>query len=701
VPGGGSIALTLRAGQILEVTDPEGGQRCEARWAREAAVTSLFDEDHVAGFSTRLEISSDTSLVLEAPGAPLPVEGGIPPTDLAVRVTGAGESLPAPLAEPIHEIRVRAATAEAFVVRAGEYIQILDVAGRQCSDFLAFDAERLAAGVERGLDATATRTLMGASCPGPGLFATFFDQDFQPLVEVVQDTVGRHDTFSLACTAKYYEDQGYPGHSNCTDNFNAALAPHGIAPRAGWPAINFFFNTWIDAAGSLHMDEPWSRAGDYVLLRAKRDLLCATSSCADDIDPANGWEPTDIHVRLYAASENFPRASAFRMNGEKDARLTKETAFHPRTSALTRHFVEYRGYWLPASYTGHGAIAEYYACREKAALMDLSALRKWEVTGPDAENLLQLCLTRDVRRLAIGQIAYTAICFESGGMLDDGTVFRLGRENFRWIGGDEYAGEWLRKQAAAHNLRVFVKTSTDQLHNLALQGPLSREILADVLWAPPIQPRIEELARFRFTIGRFGGALGIPVIVSRTGYTGELGYEIWCHPKDAIAVWDATLAAGAPRGLLPLGLEALDMLRIEAGLIFAGHEFSSEVDPIEAGIGFAVDLKNKDEDFLGRAALERCKAGQQRALVGLEIEGNEPVAHGDGVFAGRAHVGVVTSAMRSPVLRKNLALARVFIDSRAPGTELEVGRLDGYQKRLPARVVPLPFYDPERRRVNA
>ena len=155
-------------------------------------------------------------------------------------------------------------------------------------------------------------------------------------------------------------------------------------------------------------------------------------------------------------------------------------------------------------------------------------------------------------------------------------------------------------------LRVNVKDSTDQLHNLAVQGPNSRDIMRELVWTPPTQPPLDELKWFRFLIGRIGGYDGIPIVVSRTGYTGELGYEVLCHPADGPAVWDAIWEAGQPHGLKPLGLEALDMLRIESGLIFAGYEFDDQVDPFEAGIGFTVALDH-DEDFIGRAALEERK----------------------------------------------------------------------------------------------
>src|SRR5207237_1098978 len=185
---------------------------------------------------------------------------------------------------------------------------VIDVKGRQCSDLLAFHWGKLQDGSERGLDSTTTHSLMGNAYPQPGLYGKFYDQDQEPLVEVVRDTVGRHDTFGLACYAKYYEDIGYFGHVNCTDNFNAQLLPSSIAHRV-----------------------------------------------TPDAEP----------------------------------KLTKDTGFRPRTGDLTGRFTDYNGYWLPTAYDNHGAVDEYWACRERAAIMDLSPLRKWEVLGPDAEELLQ------------------------------------------------------------------------------------------------------------------------------------------------------------------------------------------------------------------------------------------------------------------------------------------------------------------------
>ena len=268
--------------------------------------------------------------------------------------------------------------------------------GRECSDFQCFDTRKLECGIERSLDATSTRHMVGAAYPTPGLHAKFYDQDFEPVVEVIQDTCGRHDSYGPACTSKYYDNLGYPGHANCSDNFNAALAPFGVAARPGWMAINLFFNTAIDASNQLLFDQPWSRPGDYVLFRALKDMVCVSSACACDIDPANGWNPTDIHLRIYPAKETFKRAVAYRMTTDADTQMTKQTGFHARTAGHTRNFTEYAGYWLANSYTQHGAIDEYWACREKAVAIDLSPLRKYEVLGPDAETLMQTCVTRNI-----------------------------------------------------------------------------------------------------------------------------------------------------------------------------------------------------------------------------------------------------------------------------------------------------------------
>lgn len=211
------------------------------------------------------------------------------------------------------------------------------------------------------------------------------------------------------------------------------------------------------------------------------------------------------------------------------------------------------------------------------------------------------------------------------------------------------SASWLMSEDC---MSVFVHLRTSCIIFL-WQGPESRKILAPLVWTCPTQPDIESLKWFRFTIGRIGGPEGIPVVVSRTGYTGELGYEIWCHPRQASAVWDAIWKAGKPKGMVPLGLEALDWLRIEAGLAFANYEFCPETDPFEAGIGFAVPAA-KVEDYVGREALIRRRENPRQSLVGLESHMNDRLDHGDPVYSGRARVGVVTSACSSPVLEKTL-----------------------------------------------
>ena len=749
VRGAGSTVICVKTGDRVLLVDVEGGQFCEVafcdgagrfdvaalgvranahgeglkellaadtentRAARsalqrrnidlgQAETLRLFGGDSSAGASAELRVSRDGILIVAAPGAAMVPENQDTATDIELRImradkpNGRVDALPEPLADPLQDIRIRAATASAYLVRAGEYIQVIDVSGRQCTDFQAMSARKVDKGLDLALDSTVTRTLLGRSYPMPGLPSKSFDREFEPLIEIVQDTVGRHDAFALACTSRYYDDMGYPGHVNCTENFNHALAPYGVAPRKGWEALNYFYNTNIDHNNQLYLDEPWSRPGDYVLMRALTDIICVSSSCPDDIDAANGWDPTDIHVRTYSDKQKFSRAVAYRMTPDADAQLTRETAFHQRFSALTRNTTEYRGYWLPQRFNNEGPVEEYWACRQNVVVTDLSPLRKFEVTGPDAEALLQYCVTRDIRKLAVGQIVYTAMCHENGGMIDDGTVFRLGQNNFRWIGGDDYSGQWLREQAAKMGYKAWVRSSTDQLHNIAVQGPKSRDLLKEIIWTSPAQPAIGELEWFRFAVARIGHFEGPPIVVSRTGYTGELGYEIFCHPKDALAVFDAVWAAGQKYGLKPMGLEALDMVRIEAGLIFAHYEFSSETDPFEAGIGFAVPLKSKTDDFIGKQALIQRKEHPRHKLVGLDIDSNEAVGHGDPVYIGRAQVGVVTSSMRSPVLGKNIALARIDVLHSELGTEIEIGKLDGLQKRLPGRVVKFAHYDPEK-----
>ena len=331
VRGNSATALSLEAGDVIELINLAGLQACElvafddqgrsdpgllgatndgpatgtqailgdrltdARRVRaglavagielaDAVKSNAFDAQSSAGERRSYTASVAVTAVVAAVGADMDTHGQNTSTDILVfvhraRQPQAGEVvLPVPLADMTQDIFVERQTAQAYQVKAGEFIQIIDIEGRECSDFQAFDARALDGSLEQCLDATVTRSLMGAAYPGPGLFSKFYDVTMAPLIEVVQDTVGRHDTFNLACTAKYYDEMGYPGHVNCTDNMNWALDPYGVAPRMGWEAINFFYNTNMDEANQIFLDEPWSRPGDYVLLRALTDLVCVSTA---------------------------------------------------------------------------------------------------------------------------------------------------------------------------------------------------------------------------------------------------------------------------------------------------------------------------------------------------------------------------------------------------------------------------------------
>jgi len=667
----------------------------------------VFDKNSKPYEKVKLKAKDKCYCIFSAPGQEMIVHEQNPTTNLTIfikraKITKDKEHsiIPDPIFEPKSETNIDRQTAISFQVKEGDYIQVISPTGRQCSDFVAFDTAKLDKKIEKGLDWQTTRTFMGNTFPGPGLFSKFYDTDHEPLVEVIRDTVGRHDTFNLACTSKYYEDSGYFGHPNCSDNLNESMEKFGVQKKKGWHAINLFFNTSAGGLNSVLSDESFARPGDYVMFKALKDLTCGTTACPSDIDACNSWNPTDIFVRTYDKKKEFRKSFAFRMKTDSETKLTRNTGFYEKTSKLTRNFVEARGFWLPNDYTKHGIINEHTACREKAVVIDLSSLRKFEILGPDAEELMNYTLTRNIKKLSVGQVVYSSMCYENGTMFDDGTLLKLSDHGFRWICGDEYAGQWLKEQAKKKNYKVLIKDSTDQINNISLQGPNSRKILEKIIFTPPTQPSISELQWFRFTICRLEELNGIPLIVSRTGYTGELGYEIWCHPSDAPKVWDKVIEAGKDEGLIPAGFGALDLLRIEAGLILFGNEFDGQVDPFEAGVGFTVPLKTKTDDFIGKESLIKRKENPQKKLVGLELISKEKANHGDCVHIGRAQVGIITSGCISPTLNKNIALCRIDIGHSEIGTEVEVGKIDGEQKRISAKIVGFPHYDPQKTRVR-
>ncbi|WP_254684860.1 DUF1989 domain-containing protein [Tateyamaria omphalii] len=737
----------VRAGSVISVTTVDGG--CDVwltsrpRDARDFGVTAFDgpigtgDALPATGFDTRalraMAQSRDTTLDqarglrIFGPDAPagethigkitqdadliciLPAQGGFIETGAGGRVVltiqppagnGHDLTLPDPLGHVVDEWRVSRGTARAYTLKKGQFVQIIDVEGQQCSDFMAMRADALDQGVERYIDSTVSRTMARGAYPTPGLHDKFFDQDMVPLLALRQDTVGRHDTFALACTARGYEERGFPGHINCSDNISGAFAPYGIGTRRAWPAINFFFNSWIDWQNHhIAADEAWSRPGDHVTMQALTDLVCVSTACPDDVDPINGWNPTDVHVRIYDETSRIQHAVAWRANPEDAAQMTARSAFHPRISKLTSSFQVARQLWMPTQYDATGAIAEYWACKTAATLQDMSGLRKFDIIGPDAEELLQICLTRNAAKLSQHRGFYALICDARGSVLDDGTLFRLEDTAFRWCCGSDNSGLHLREQAAAHGLNVRVLSYGDKIQNLALQGPKSRDILRKIVFTQPSRPALDNLKWFGFTIARLHDRDGPMFMLCRTGFTGELGYEIFCDSADAVTIWDALMEAGAPDGLVPMGSHALEMLRIEAGLMISGAEFGPEADAFESGLGFAVDLKKPH--FIGRTALERNTTAPRRTLVGLHMVGNEVPVHGDGIFVGREQVGTVTSACHSPALGHAICMARVAVENAATGTNLEVGKLDGHMKRLGATLVDLPFLDPKREKARA
>ncbi len=661
----------------------------------------LFDETARPGevFVTRMRCAAELFLFVESCDGYVESGGG---GRFAVEVkpvqnAAFGEFLPEPPGKVVNEIRIDRCTAQAYELAKGQFVQIIDVQGQQCSDFMAMRSDSLEAGIERHIDSTVSRTMTRSAYPLPGLNDKFFDQDIRPLLSVRQDTVGRHDAFALACTARGYEDRGFPGHVNCSDNISAVFQPYGIQPRRAWPAINFFFNSWINwNEHGMSSDEAWSRPGDFVLLEALTDLVCVSTACPDDIDPINGWNPTDIHLRICEEDTSITHSVAWRSQPEDASRMTQHTPFSPRTSLRTSSFHAARDTWMPSQYDATGVIEEHWACRNAATLQDMSGLRKFDIVGPDAEELLQKCLTRDISRLSVHRGIYALICDERGSVLDDGTLFRLETTAFRWCCSSDDCALHLREQAEQAGLDARILSLGQRLPNLAIQGPASRDILREVVFTHPARPSLDNLKWFGFTIGRLHDRDGPAFMLSRTGFTGELGYEIFCDERDALGIWDGLIQAGDKHGLVPMGGEALSVLRIEAGLMSAGAEFGPDSDAFESGLGFAVDFGKGD--FIGRAALERNATAPRRKLVGLVFAGNEVPIQGDGVFVGREQVGLVTSACRSPVIGRAIAMARLAVENAAIGNSLEVGKLGGHMKRLACTVSELPFVDPERKR---
>ena len=388
--------------------------------------------------------------------------------------------------------------------------------------------------------------------------------------------------------------------------------------------------------------------------------------------------------------------------------MLKTTPFHERTSALcaSHAWRRWAGYVVASSYElSHDR--EYHAIRGAAALFDISPLYKYRVRGKDAARLLDLVVTRKIQTLQIGQVAYTPWCDAAGKVLDDGTVARLGESEFR-VTAAEPNLRWFEDNAAGLDVRI--EDVSESLAALALQGPLSRAILAE-----------GDLKYFRI---KESSVHGIPVQVSRTGYTGDLGYEIWVSAEHALALWDALIGAGTPYGIVPAGMLALDVARIEAGLMLIDVDYvparkalidSQTSSPFELDLAWAVDLK-KDR-FVGREALAAEAAnGPQWRFVGIEIDWPSleslyaEVALATRlpgtawrmsvpIYAGSEQAGYATSGGWSPLLKKYIALAHLRSQWAEPGTPLDIEiTVEHRRKRAVARVVKKPFLDLARKR---
>ncbi|HVN10397.1 MAG TPA: aminomethyltransferase family protein, partial [Patescibacteria group bacterium] len=356
---------------------------------------------------------------------------------------------------------------------------------------------------------------------------------------------------------------------------------------------------------------------------------------------------------------------------------------------------------------------EYNAIRQSAALIDISPLYKYMVRGRDAAKLINRVLTRDIHKVAVGQVIYCCWCDEDGKVIDDGTVSRLEENTYRWTAADP-SMRWFRQNA--QGLDVEIEDISEETAALALQGPTSGRLLVSLAEA-----KLENLKYFRVTSGRIAG---VPVDISRTGYTGDLGYEIWMPAKQAGRVWDALVEHGQGFDIHPAGMIALDIARIEAGLLLIEVDYTSsrkalipaqKYSPYEIGLGRMVDLKK--ENFVGRAALaeEQKRGGPARTLVGLEINWNEVerLYEKEGlapqaptmasrvhvpVYRGSAQVGKATSTTWSPTLKRMIALGSVASAHSKDGTELQMEwTVEAVRHRVGARVVPMPFFNPGRK----
>jgi aminomethyltransferase len=395
--------------------------------------------------------------------------------------------------------------------------------------------------------------------------------------------------------------------------------------------------------------------------------------------------------------------------------MLRTTPFHSRTAPLceAQNWRRWAGYVVASSYELlHDR--EYFAIRNSAALIDVTPLFKYQISGPDAVKLLNRVITRDVRKMKVGQVYYTPWCDEDGKMLDDGTLHRLDEGTYRLTAADPTL-RWLSDNA--FGLDVQIVDESQEIASLALQGPTARDILKTVVTGIDL----DNLKYYRLAHGELAG---MPVTISRTGYTGDLGYEVWLNAQDAESIWDCLIETGRGYQITPAGILALDIARVEAGLFMVEVDYVSsrhalieaqKSSPFEMGLGWAVDF-NKG-NFVGRKSLlEESKRKPEWRFVGIEMDWNslEKVyaehrlpprlsattwRTSIPIYIEGMQIGYASSGCWSPLLKKNLALAHVKADYAKEGTPVEMEITVEHQRRTAmAKVVKTPFFEPERKR---
>lgn len=363
----------------------------------------------------------------------------------------------------------------------------------------------------------------------------------------------------------------------------------------------------------------------------------------------------------------------------------RQTPLHDEHEPLGGKMVEFGGWRMPVQY---GPILEEVRCvRERVGLFDLSHMGRFNITGPDAVAFVDRVATCYCARIPIGAIRYGLLCRPTGNPIDDILVYRSEDEVFMVVnaGNADADREWLL--AHADGFEVALEDQTDDLAMIALQGPLSEESLARVTE----DLDLSELGYYKFARGTVCGCPNVRV--SRTGYTGEDGFEIYLPTQQAIGAWRSLLEAGQTSGMAPIGLGARDTLRLEAGMPLYGHEIDAEHNPIEAGLKFGVSFLEEKGDWIGRAPLEALHAAPTRALVGLVTEGKRVPRQGYTLFDGEQSVGTICSGAVSPTVGKNIATAYLPLHLAQTG---QVVDMDLRGKRQACTVVDLPFYSRKR-----